>query len=109
MPLKVDTYFHDGDIVHVRSDLRAFQCYHMDGDKKNHQIVMPEMARIAGDQVVIKHIVIGLQGKCQYEIEPTNRYHNGYHWTDEMFQEYIERHDNCDVGSDDDLADFIGL
>lgn len=89
MPHKVDTYFHVGDIVHVRRDLRPFERYHMDGDKRSNQLVMPEMARIAGDQVVIEGVVANVEGRY-YKIEPTNRYYNGYLWTDEMFDEYIE-------------------
>lgn len=104
MPHKVDTYFHVGDIVHVRRDLRPFDRYHMDGDKRNETIVMPEMARIAGDQVVIKGVVANSVGRYQYEIEPTDRYHNGYNWTDEMFDEYINRESEPHLVAEGDAA-----
>ena len=104
MPHKVDTYFHVGDIVHVRRDLRPFERYHMDGDKMSNNIVMPEMARIAGDQVVIEGVVANGLGHYQYKIEPTDRYHNGYCWTDEMFDEYINRESEPQLVAEGDAA-----
>lgn len=102
-------FFKIGDTAHVRCDLSDDLIYYMDGhhgeeNTSYRDSVVSEMMGYAGTEVVISRY----QGE-KYRISSLSGEPINCNWTDEMFQEYIERNDCCDVGSDDDLADFIGL
>lgn len=101
-------FFKIGDTVHVRRDLSEHSIYYMDGhhgetDWSYCDSVASEMMCYAGSEVIISRYSREKYGISELSSsEPID-----FYWTDEMFQEYIERNDSCEVGSDDDISAFI--
>lgn len=102
-------FFKPGDIVTVRADLCNIDTdpqasYHMD---KNGQsdVAIEEMCAFRGKRVTISRISGG-----KYRIQEC-----GCNWTDEMFEEYLNRndvlHDDPDPEpvSFEDILSFYGL
>ena len=100
-------FFKIGDTAHVRCDLSDDLIYYMDGhhgttDTSYRDSVTSEMMRYAGSEVIIAQYSGAKYRISELSLEPID-----FNWTDEMFQEYIERNEGCEVGSDDDISAFI--
>lgn len=96
-------FFNEGDVVTVRRDLAPGRVYYMDGHSKFTDAVgsmrysdsaVSQMVTYAG-----KKVTIHLAGPnvTKYHIRE-----EAYNWTDEMFEEYINK-DDADVDTSIDL------
>lgn len=86
-------YFKQGDTVTVRSDLTAGSRYFCDGEwDRSSCDATTDMARMAGEQVTIEEVLhFDMSGVTRYYVKE-DQY--DYYWTDEMFDEYLNRNES---------------
>ena len=99
-----EAFFNVGDVITVRSDLDMYKRYGSDGDTERTCSVVHDMLRYAGKQFKIEYVYKNGRGSWRYHIAGQT-----YVWTDEMFEEYINR--NVDVGEFEPAtgAEFLSL
>ena len=94
-------FFKPGDRVTVRTDLDQYGHYYMDG-KICPDSMNSTMLRMLGETVTI----CAVKGSGKYSIAEC-----GYNWTDEMFEEYINRNaaplETGQAASPDDIISML--
>ena len=94
-------FFKPGDRVTVRTDLTEYHEYYMDG-KICPDNVNSTMLRMLGETVTI----CAVKSNGKYGIAEC-----AYNWTDEMFEEYINRNaaplDTGQAASPDDIISML--
>ena len=102
-----ESFFQVGDIVTVRRDLDLSTKYGSDGDTERTCNILCDMLRYAGRQFTIEYVYKNGYGRIRYHIGGQT-----YIWTDEMFEEYINRTIQCEAfepASPADLMSILGM